>query len=117
MLPFRVTREENSITDIRLFTQFQVTPVQTQHLKKKKKVITRFKRAPNFSSRKRKRNETKVMEEYCWAITQAAGPPCCAALKFLCQLHSLVSTDTVDQVRFAQNSTCARIVRTQLLRR
>jgi hypothetical protein len=34
-----------------------------------------FKRAPIFFSfvRERKRGKTKMMEEYCWAITWAAG--------------------------------------------
>jgi hypothetical protein len=35
------------------------------------------KRASNYSLREWKRSETKVTEEYCWAITQAAGPSCC----------------------------------------
>jgi hypothetical protein len=33
--------------------------------------------APKFSLHERKRSETKLMEQYCWAITQAAGRSCC----------------------------------------
>jgi len=33
---------------------------------------------PNISLREPKRNETQVAEEYCCAITQAAGRSCCS---------------------------------------
>ena len=47
---------------------------------------------PNFSFRFWKRNETKVAEEYCWAITVATGGghaaadrvPMCWSLDFIC---------------------------------
>jgi len=34
----------------------------------------------NFSLWEQKHNATKVAEEYCWAITQAAGQLCCGQL-------------------------------------
>jgi hypothetical protein len=59
-----------------------------------------------------KRNETKVAEEYCWAITQAAVKSCCSrlvasVLEFGFELDSLVYAYIVDDVytefRLAQN--------------
>jgi len=41
-------------------------------LKQKKIEITFLKSAPNFSLRKRKLGDTKIEEEYSWAITQTA---------------------------------------------
>ena len=35
--------------------------------------ITFLGRAPNFTEQDIKRDETKVAEEYCWAITQTVG--------------------------------------------
>ena len=37
-----------------------------------------FKRLPKFSLREWKRSEMKVVEEYCWAMTQTAGRSCCS---------------------------------------
>ena len=42
-------------------------------MKQKIKLWRFLKGLPKFSLRERKRSETKVAEEYCWAITQAAG--------------------------------------------
>jgi hypothetical protein len=42
-------------------------------IKKIYEIITLLKGAPNFSLREWKRNETKVAEEYCWAVTHTAG--------------------------------------------
>ena len=39
----------------------------------KTEIIKYFKRAPKFSLYEWKRDEPKVAEEYCWAITQLAG--------------------------------------------
>jgi hypothetical protein len=72
----------------------------------------------NFSLRELKHNETKVAEEYCWAITQAAGRPCCGQSgsswgadfnRTLLYVHIYVHV--VDRMstdfRLALNSTCA----------
>jgi len=40
-------------------------------------VITFFEYVPNFLLCEYKHNEKKMEEEYCWAITQAAGQSCC----------------------------------------
>jgi hypothetical protein len=72
---------------------------------KKVKIITLFKIAPYF---------TKVEDEYCWAITEAAWLSCCgrsgcSVLRFGFHLDSLIYTHTSGhkrtQFRVAQNST------------
>jgi hypothetical protein len=60
-------------------------------------IIKLLKCAPNFSLREWKRNEKKEAEEYCWAITQAAGRPYrgrsgSSVLGFGFQLDSIVFT-------------------------
>jgi hypothetical protein len=67
-------------------------------------MITFYKCAPHFSVRELKRHETKVAEEYCWAITLATGRSCCcrsgsSVLDFGFQLDSLVYTYTFHHVR------------------
>lgn len=47
----------------------------TQILKSKKKVT--FSKRAKFFFRQWKRNETKVVEEYCWPITRVAGRSGC----------------------------------------
>jgi hypothetical protein len=71
-----------------------------RHLKNE---IAFLKRALNFSLWEWKCKETKVAEEYCWAITQAAERYCCgrsgsSESEFGCQLDSLVCTHTVDHM-------------------
>jgi hypothetical protein len=62
-----------------------------------------LKRALNFSFRIEKRNETKVAEEYCWAITQAEGRSCYgrsgfSVLEFGFQMDSLVYAYVADHM-------------------
>jgi hypothetical protein len=57
-----------------------------------------LKERPLFSLLERKRNDTKVAEEYCWATTHAAEWSCCgwsdfSVLKFGFHLYSFVDTD------------------------
>jgi hypothetical protein len=47
-------------------------------------VVTFSKSERNFSSRDWKSNETKVTEEYCWAITQAVVRESCGFRNPLC---------------------------------
>lgn len=63
----------------------------------------------NFFLWERMCNETKVTEEYCWAITQVAGPSCCdqsgsGVLEFRFQLgyhvHMITRTLTSDLRKF-----------------
>jgi hypothetical protein len=56
-----------------------------------------------FSSHDWKRSETKLVEEYCWAIIQAAGRSYCGrsgsrVLEFGFKLDSLVHTHIVDHM-------------------
>jgi hypothetical protein len=83
---------------------------------KKTEIVTFLKRVPNLSLREWERNVTKMAEEYCWAITQAAGRSSCgpsssSVLKFGFQLDSLVYTYTAEHMHtefwLAHNSTCA----------
>jgi len=61
-------------TDTPRLTQFSVTKFQNYVIfKKAKKKIIFLKGAPNVSLPERKRKETKVQEEYCWAVTKARG--------------------------------------------
>jgi hypothetical protein len=46
----------------------------------KTKIIKFLKSILNFFLWEQKHNATKVAEEYCWAITQAAGQLCCCRL-------------------------------------
>jgi hypothetical protein len=69
--------------------------------KVEEKEITFLKREPNFSFRCWKRNEKKVVEEYCWAITQAERRSRCSrsgssALEHGYHLDSLLYACTVD---------------------
>jgi hypothetical protein len=59
----------------------------------------------NFSLRVLKRNETEVEEEYCWAITRAAGRSYCgrsdsSILDFGFQLDSLAVDHTQAYTKF-----------------
>jgi hypothetical protein len=67
-----------SYTDSLKLTQFQVTQFQNAILKRKKIIF--WNRALNFTLREWKCSETRVAEEYCWAITQTTGLSCCRRL-------------------------------------
>jgi hypothetical protein len=76
-------------------TQIQVTKFQNGAFFKVKKKPRVLKGAPNFFLRELKHNETKVAEEYCWAITQSAARSWCgrsgsSVLDFGFQLNCLV---------------------------
>ena len=82
------------------------------NFKKVEKWNNTFETGQNFSLWRRRRNDTKVAEEFCWAITQAAGRSCCSrsgscVLEFGFQLDSLVCTYIFDhtyaQLRLAPN--------------
>ena len=50
----------------------------TKFLGRKRKLKKKFlKGASNFSVREWKPFDVKVVEQYCWALTQRAGQPCC----------------------------------------
>ena len=61
------------------------------------------KRVPKCSFVDRKRNKTKVKEEYCSAITQAAGQSCCgpsgsSVVEFGFKMDSFVYMRSVHEV-------------------
>jgi hypothetical protein len=107
--------ESSTISGLR---NFKLHNFRTQQFLKNLRIeiLTFFLRAPNFSLQEWKRNETKVEEEYCWAITQAMGRSCCgrsgsSVLELGFQLDLLAYTYLFHhmhiQLRLAQNSTPA----------
>jgi len=71
---------------------------------------------PNFSLREWKRSEKKLAEEYCWAITQAAGRSRwgrsgSTVLKFVfqlsCLVHLAISVICYDLCRIFRDVTTA----------
>ena len=76
---------------------------------------TFLKGVPSFSLREWKCNGKNMAEEYCWAMTKAAGRSCCDRSRcwmsdFGFQLDCLFCTYIADsmysQFRLAQNATC-----------
>ena len=87
------------------------------NLKNKKKAFF-FKLEPYCSFRGWKRNETKLAQEYCWAITQAARRSCCAwagsnvlksgfQLDYFVHVHMHTDDHTYIQSQILQYSNCA----------
>jgi hypothetical protein len=80
-----------------------------------------FKRAPSLYLWVCKRNEMKVTEVYCWAITHAAGRSCggssgSSVLEFGFQLDFPVYTYIIICI-LAHNLTCSGSSRTSQLRK
>jgi hypothetical protein len=97
-----------------IFTAYKHTVLRNFRLTHVEKIeITGvLKGASNFLLAGVKAQETKVAEEYCWAITQAAGRSCCglsssSVLEFECFLHTQL-TESVLKLRVALNPTGPR---------
>jgi len=60
-----------SVLNYRQSPSYEISLCNFKNVKKKK-----MKRSSNFRLREWNRNQIKVTEEYCWAITQAAGRSC-----------------------------------------
>ena len=92
----------------------------SRNLKNERNPINNFfLNAPNFPLWEGKLNETKMAEEYCWAITQVAGLLCCGRsgpsdMKFglqldlciyICSLPTCAKCDLPSSSRNALNCT------------
>jgi len=83
--------------------QFQTYAIKIKKGKKEEVIILSVKHMLNFSLQVGKCSETKVAEEYCWAMTKAVGQSCCSLsgsrmLEFGLQLDSTAYTYIVDHI-------------------
>jgi hypothetical protein len=68
-----------TLPDIRRFKSRNFRLRRLQKSKKEIEIVF-FKHVPNFSLRELKHSEMKMVQEYCWAITQVAGRSRCGRL-------------------------------------
>ena len=79
--------------------------------------MTFLNRAPNFSMWECKRNETNLAEEYCWAMTQAAGRSFCGrsgasvvglGFKLDSAIYVYIHTHVHTYIRVIRHCQCRR---------